>query len=104
MKTALLVLALLSLVTGTVAWVAWSADLLPGTGAHGENWEKWSAAVDLDWKVIEISFPASIIFAVVYLFVKPRSKAAIGCGLSIIGVALAGAGAISFIMTHLGIR
>ena len=103
MKTVLLVLAVLSLLIGTAAWIAWSQNLLPDSGPHGENWEKWNSAINIDWKVIDVSFPASIAFAVAYLFVKPRSKRAIGWALSLIGLAIAGAGAIWLIMTHLAI-
>ena len=103
MKTSLLALALLSLAIGLVAWIAWSQNLLPGSGVNGENWEKWNSAISVTWTVIEISLPASIVFGVAYLFVKPRSPRAIGCGLAVIGAAALVSAAIWFIMTHLGI-
>ena len=104
MKTLLLVLAVLSLAIGLTAWIAWSQDLLPSSGAHGENWERWNSAIDLTWKVMEVSFPASIAFGIAYLFVKPRSQRAISWGLSVIGFAIVAVLAIWFIMTHLAIR
>ena len=103
MKKLLLVLAVLSLAIGIAAWIAWSQDLLPSSGAHGENWEKWSSAIDLTWKVMEVSFPASIAFGIAYLVVKPRSKRAIGWGVSVIGFAIVAVLAIWFIMAHLRI-
>ena len=103
MKTLLLVLAVLSLAIGIAAWIVWSQNLLPDPGAHGENWERWNSAIDLTWKVIDVSFPASIAFGIAYLFVKPRSKRAITCGVSLIGFAIVAVLAIWFIMTHLAI-
>lgn len=103
LKRLLLVLALLSFATGVAAWVAWSQDLLPDAGAHGEHWDRWNSAINVTWAVMEIAFPASVVFAIAYLFVPPRSPRAIGVGLSIVGAAAVVILAIWFIMSHLTI-
>lgn len=103
MKRLLLVLALLSLATAIAGWIAWSRDLLPDPGAHGEHWDQWNSAINVTWAVIEISLPASIVFGLAYLFVQPRSPRAIGVGLSIVGAAALITLAIWFIMSHLTI-
>ena len=89
--------------TEVAAWVAWSQDLLPDAGPHGENWDKWNSAITVTWAVMEIAFPASIVFALAYLVVPPRSPRAIGIGLSIAGGAALVILAIWFIMSHLTI-
>jgi hypothetical protein len=103
MKRLFFILALLSLAIGVAAWIAWSQNLLPDAGPNGEHWERWNSAINVTWTIMEISLPASVVFGVAYLVVKPRSQRAISCGIGIVVLALVAIVLIWFIMTHLGI-
>lgn len=104
MKKLFLFVAIAFLVIGIAGFVAWGNDLLPGSGEHGENWQRWELAITITWTIIQLSFPASVVSAAVYLVVKPRSRSSLILGVSILATAFAVAAWIAFVMTHLRIQ
>jgi hypothetical protein len=104
MKKTLLILSAISLSVGVAAWIAWSQDLLPGSGSRGEDWERWSSAIKITWRIIDISFPLSILLGISSVLVKPRSRGGLVVALSVTSIATLVAVAIWLIVSHLGIQ
>ena len=104
MKKLSLFVSIAFLVIGIAGFIAWGNNLLPSSGAHGEDWQRWDLAITITWTIIQVSFPASIVSAAVYLVVKPRSRSSLVLGVSILATAFAVAAWIAFVMTHLGIQ
>jgi FtsH-binding integral membrane protein len=103
LKATLLTISLLSLAIAISGFLAWSWDLLPQAGDHGKNWDTWQAAINIDWLIIPWAFGLSVVFAIAFAAVKPRSRAQIIFATCIVIVAAALFGGIGFVMTHLGI-